>query len=306
MKINFSSLNLIHECLRKADYVLNRNLKKEDESSALTFGTAIHKALETWYGLPVKERALDASADTKRDIEMLSAGYTLDASRTGALEAIRQFVISASSLRSLDDGDKRSIENGIKILQAYFKQWADDKLEVVRDAEGKPMTELFLESVLLDTPALQITFFGTIDAILRHTETSHTFIADHKTTSALGTPFFNRIKPNHQYTGYLWLARQNKIVDTNLFLVNGVQVAKTKCEFARQVTERDESDYEEFKEVVIQGVETYLRALQASSFPMYAPNPCSNYGACQFLDVCSSPKQLRENILQAKFGGDKL
>jgi hypothetical protein len=297
VRINFSSLSIIHDCLRKAQYSLLLNLKNETESDATAFGSAIHKALEHWYCLPENKRVL-----SKEDNEIADVLVGMpDIECFDALASIQAFVKAAAPIRLLGDGDKRSISNGIKILKAYFKHYVNDGLEVVRDASGKPLVECAVSFQLYEDEGLVIEFFGTIDAVMRNKITGHVMVVDHKTTAALGSQFYNRIKPNHQYTGYLWGARECLGIDTHLFMVNGIQVAKTKSEFARQTTERFEEDYQELRSAVISAVRVLLQAIESNNFPMMAPSPCTMYGTCQYLDICSSPAKLRETIIQSKY-----
>jgi hypothetical protein len=131
VRINYSSLELINTCPRKANYILNQNLIDEDEGEALVFGSAIHKALESWYALPTQSRLLDTA--NEKIAKLWEAGNQdgLSELREGSpLEAIRQFIIRAAPLRGNDDS-KRSIEVGCKILRAYFKHYAGDMLEII-------------------------------------------------------------------------------------------------------------------------------------------------------------------------------
>lgn len=287
---------MIHTCLRKVEYSLVRKLKSDNESEATIFGSAIHKALEHWYSLKETERTLSAKESAQADILLHNANEP----HTGALESIRQYVLRGSALHGVADDDKRSLSNGIKILKAYFKLYQNDGLEIVCDSAG-PIVERNVEFKLYEDSEVEIHFFGTIDAILRNKASGHIMVTDHKTTSALGKEFYNRIKPNHQYTGYVLGARLCLGIDTNLFLVNGIQVAKTKTEFARQVTERTEDDFNELRAAVIHAVRTFLAAREVGFFPQHAPQPCTQYGGCQYLDICSSPTQLRETIINARY-----
>ena len=297
--INSSSLDLIQTCLRKADYILNQKLIKDEEASALAFGTSIHRALEHWYTLPLEERHLDKSL--YEQAELMGFGHGIDGIKHGALESIRQFVLARYEvLKLLDQGDKRGLSNGIKILIAYFKNYAKDSLVVLRDDEG-PFIERDFSFILQETPSLEIHYFGRIDVILQDIHTGTILIADHKTTAALGKEFYNRLKPNSQYAGYIMGAQKVFKLPTNLFMVNGIQVAKTKHEFARQITDRSPEDLEEFRESVIEIVHRWLRAQELDQYPMTAPNPCTFYGGCPFLDVCSAPQKLRPNIIKAKW-----
>ncbi len=301
VEINFSSLSIINDCMRKAQYSLLRNLRSNVESDALTAGKAIHKALEHWYTLPVQYRQL---TDNESEMADLLLAAPLDESGQvyeTALNSINEYVKAAESLKWLGAEDKRSLHNGIKILKAYFKHYADDGLEVLRDESGKPYIEREVEFIIHEDGEKVIKFHGTIDIILRNVISGQLFVADHKTTASLGSAFYNRIKPNHQYTGYIWAARECLGVNTDSFLVNGIQVAKTKSEFARQPTQRNEEDFEELKLAMIDASERILKAKDSGLFPQSAPNVCTSYGACPYLDICSVPKSLRETVIKAKY-----
>ena len=285
--------------MRKAEYSLIRKLKHNTESEATLFGSAIHKALEHWYCLPEDQRELstkDSSiADTLINLSIDSEPLT------GALESIRQFSLKAQPLQWLGDGDKRSIYNGIKILKSYFKHYLNDGLEVVLDENFLPYVEKEVEFKLYEDSRVVINYHGTIDMIVRNKISGHILVCDHKTTATLGSQFYNRIKPNHQYTGYVMAAQRCLGINTNMFLVNGIQVAKTKAEFARQTTERNLEDFNEMTSAVVASVYNLLGAIDSNNFPMSAPSSCTNYGSCAYLDICSSPGALRETIIQSKY-----
>lgn len=305
VEMNFSSLTVINDCLRKAEYMLLRNLRAETESEALTAGKAIHKALEHWYTLPPQYRQLTDVENEMADTLIASPLKEPSQPYETALDSINEYVKAAESLRWLGAEDKRSINNGVKILKAYFKHYADDGLEVLRDASGKPYIEREVEFIMHEDGEKVIKFHGTIDIILKNVISGQIFVADHKTTAALGSSFYNRIKPNHQYTGYIWAARECLGVNTDSFLVNGIQVAKTKSEFARQPTQRNEEDFQELKLAMIEASERIIKARDSGLFPQNSPSSCNTYGVCPYYDLCSVPKGLRETIIKAKYGGDK-
>lgn len=273
--------------------------KNNTESEATLFGSAIHKALEHWYCLPEEERSL-SDKDSKLADTLVNTKPN-DILIPGALGSIQHFCAKASPLLWLGEGDKRSPANGIKILKAYFKHYIDDGLEVVLDAEGKPLIEREVEFKLYEDDSLIINYHGTIDMVVKNKISGHTMVADHKTTSTLGSQFYNRIKPNHQYTGYVMAAQRCLGIDTNMFLVNGIQVAKTKAEFARQTTQRNQEDFNEMTQAVLHSIHTLLGCIESNNFPMSAPNSCTNYGSCTYLDICSSPASLRDTIISSKF-----
>jgi hypothetical protein len=278
--INNSSLDLIMTCPRKAYYLLERKLVSAEEAAAKIFGLAIHKGLQVYYGEPRETR------NTPGNIE----------------RAVLAFEGAAMPLTTqVDVTDKRSPGNGARILEKYFKSYADDNYAIVRDEKGEPYVERRFEFVLVDTPDLKIILFGTIDVILQELTSKVIYVTDHKTTSALGTEFNNRVKPNHQYTGYVMGAQKAFGLKTNLFMVNGIQVAKTKIEFSRLITDRNEDDFAEFTQTVTHAVKLYLDCKAKNEWAMNAPNPCTMYGGCAYRILCSSAPSLREQMIPGLF-----
>ena len=130
VKINFSSLDLINTCPRKAYYSLFRNLKQKDESEPLVFGKAVHAALEAWYVSPPETRHIPTKPTDKASLA-INAGICEDKSFINTVN--EKFITFASAfynfgkamrpLRNLDPTNKRSKENGIKIINNYFQKF---------------------------------------------------------------------------------------------------------------------------------------------------------------------------------------
>lgn len=272
VRINSSSLEIIQTCKRKAYYALHKGYVGQEESAALLFGTAVHKALEVWYSHPKAKRS-DA-----------------------APLAIEAFHKACESLQTLDATDKRHPNNGEKTLESYFEKYKDDPFEVLHDDYGSIVERRF-EFELYCDDYLKIIIFGTIDVVLKNIETGTIIIADHKTTSALGTDFYQRCKPNHQYTCYVMGAQKALGLKTDLFMVNGLQVAKTKKEFARQVTQRTPEDFNEFTQAVLWAVRAYLD----DTWPMGPVSSCTMWGGCGYRQICEVPASLRQNVIEAMF-----
>lgn len=273
--INSSSLDVINTCKKKSFYLLERNLKSPKVSQAMLFGTAIHKGLEIWY----QTKDQDASIDS--------------------------FKNECGELIALHEKDKRHPNNGIKILQNYFQTYKDDPFEIYRDEKG-PVVERDFEITLPGTiggDKITMVLFGRIDCIMRNRDTGEIIVCDHKTTSSLGVEFYNRIRPNHQYTTYLYAAREAMGLDTNKFLVNGIQVAKTKWDLARQFTERSKEDYDDLVNVYAYAVKEYLYCKEKNLWPMTAPNPCAMWGGCQYRSICEVPDAVREDLISNTYTG---
>lgn len=308
VRINSSSVSVIQECWRKASLTLDQGWRGKIESPALTFGSAIHKALEIFYSSERAERKLNSGCPGVWNI--IASGGNTDAHSSCVLcNAVRGFRDTHSPISELPPLDKRSLFNGVWILSHYFKTYIDDPFVTVKNKEGRPMVEESCEFVLHDDALLKITYFGTIDVILQNERTGMIVVCDHKTSSVVGQSFYNQLKPNHQYTGYLLAAKETLGLDTDTFLVNCLEVkAKPKTprgqdpKFPRQSTIRTKEDYQEFRDTIRMIVSQYLRLEALGIWPLGPKTACSNvYGPCQYLDVCAAPGNLRENILSAKF-----
>jgi len=236
--------------------------------------------------------------------ELTTLAYT---STTGYALTMSHGYAEAEHLRMLPDTDKRSLSSGVWTLGHYFNVYANDRYAVARDEHG-PMIERDFTLTLHEEVGLRIVLFGRIDLILRNMVTGQRLPADHKTSSQMGADFFNRIKPNHQYTGYVLGAEQVLGEPVSEFLINGIQVKPRPLTarggpptFSRQITTRTPEDFTEFRDVVVEATKRYLGWAASGVWPLGPVDACASWGRCEFLDVCSAPNALRTNILRSKF-----
>ena len=304
IRINHSSYSLISACKKKAYFALERGLVKQHESEALIFGRAVHAALEVWYTASIEFRRNRSSLCNDSIALMESGQAPIAHGRCVRCAAISAFFRVAEPLRVLESSDKRSLRNGAQILEAYFDVYAEDPFEVLTDSIG-PLCERTLEIVLTEDEETRVIFFGTLDAVLRNTKNGHIVLCDHKTTSALGQDFLQRIRPNWQYTAYMAAFRATYPEhDTRTFMSNGILVAKTKQSFARQFCEVDEGLISEWRISLLDlAYDWYARVKTKGPFPMNAPDPCCMWGACQYRTICEIPLNLQENVITANYKG---
>lgn len=307
VKINSSSISIIQECLRKAQYSLDLGWRAEAESPATLFGRAIHKALEVFYRGEPEERVLPKF----EFLERMAYGQPPPETNNDLIyRSVGAFLTEAAPLAGLPEGDKRSLQNGVWILSEYFKKFIDDPYVAYVDERG-PFVEREFTLRFHEDPTLIVDVFGTIDFAFRHITTGEILPGDHKTSSSLGfgdSSYYDRDKPNHQYT--LYMMGVNKVfgIPAENFMVNVIEVkAKPKTargsppNFPRQLTRRTEEDFDEIREVVMKAVMDYLQARGTNSWPMGGVDACTKYGGCQFKQVCASPKSMRETVLKNKF-----
>jgi len=304
VRINSSSLSVIQACPRKAKYVLHEKWQAKAKSPALVFGSAIHKALEVFYAWPKAVREIPENFVAHADL--MAHGHA-EPEKHFLYDAIAAFVRAAEPLRALPDTDKRSIASGVWLLGHYFKTYIADAYTTYIDADG-PVTERQFCVPLMEDGVLRIELHGQIDLVLRNEATGEILPGDHKTSSQMGSDFFNRVKPNHQYTGYLYGAQQALGIDSENFMVNGIGTKAKPLTarggpptFTRQITKRTPEDIAEFKAAIWEATTSYLRWLDSDVWPIGSVDSCALWGGCGFLDVCSAPNSLRQNILESKY-----
>lgn len=306
VRINSSSLSLLQTCARKSMYVLHQGWRAKSGSPPLVFGTAIHKALEIFYQQPKKKRGDPPDAAFDEIALTIAHGYEPPADNF-MFDAIKAFVKAAEPLKALPDTDKRSLASGTWLLSHYFRTYFNDTYVTHVDEHG-PVTERTFSVPLIESANLKIELFGTIDFVLRNEATGALLPGDHKTSSQMGNDFLNRIKPNHQYTGYLFGANHALGLESEDFLVNGIQVKARPLTargspptFTRQITKRTPDDFREFADAIDWAVRSYLKWEESECWPIGNVDACSMWGGCSYLDVCSAPNALRKNILEAKY-----
>lgn len=302
--INSSSLGLIKKCARKSFYSLHEGYLSRQTAPALVFGTAYHKALEVFRSHPRSERELPQ--DLFEQSVLIGQGQE-PTSDNYAYQTLKAFVQAAEPLKVLPDTDKRSISAGVWSLCHYMQAYWNDQY-VIHKVDGVPFCEQPFEFTFYEDKQLQIALHGQVDFILKNEVTEEILPGDYKTTSIMGVDFMSRLKPNHQYTFYLLAAQKVFGLTTDKFLIEGIQVKPKPLTarggpptFIRQITTRTEEDMLEFRDVILDAVNNYLRWEASGAWPLGDVDACAMYGSCQYLDVCASPSVLRQNILESKF-----
>jgi hypothetical protein len=309
VRINFSSLSIIQECAKKAEYLLLRSLRPNTEAPATIFGQAIHKALEAYYLAPRTKRNLPIGyAEAMKIIGI--GGWNSSFEEDAIFLAAKAFYVAAEPLVSLPPEDKRSIKSGIWTLTHYFENYSQDPYVILNDDKGPIVERNFsyaLGEYVFGRDIFNIELFGQIDCAFKNEETQEVLIADHKTTSRISS-FHNASRPNHQYTAYILGARKCLGINIDKLLINAIEVKaipKTSRgsgpQFFRQITDRDNGDFDDLEHTIIQSVKTFVSLKKENYFPMSAPGACAKYSGCQYLDVCSSPEKLREEIIKMKY-----
>lgn len=265
--ITFSGSSLSDlSCHRKAYYKHELGIVPESGTAA-KFGTAIHYALAEYYKTPWAARS----------VELL----------------IKAFTYKWDEVKPDSDDELRNISTAIKILTEYEKTFnGDERYKVYCDDQG-PFVERTFDVAFL--PGINIT--GTIDLVVEDTFSGDLLVMDHKTSRSLGQEFINKHRMSAQFAGYCFAVSALTGRNVDRYIVNGIQVAKTKQTIFRLVG--DISSYQ--KSLYMADVEFKVKNYVNDSLKVRAlDSQCSAYGGCPFLDACSASHQdLATNLLNS-------
>lgn len=271
-EINSSSLAVLQSCQRKSHYLFDLGFESK-ASAAADYGTLMHEALAAWYTLVPSTRSSSKDLLVERWNEVFDdSGF-------------------------IPPDEKRTKETGQKVLSDYFTAYKDDRWEVLLDEKGEPFIEREFEFVLVDSPAVKVTWFGTIDSIVQNRETGEIAVMDHKTSSSVGKEFCSRWEVNHQLTGYIMGCRHAFGLPVRKAIINGIQIAKTRSNIVRIETSRDDDDMREFTETVLASLRQWIMSTEKQFYPLASGFTCSAFAGCQFFEVCSVKSSYREAVL---------
>jgi RecB family exonuclease len=265
IELSNSRRETFDSCERKYFYRYCLNLvPKEPKSMAPFFGAAIHRALASWY------------REGDRD------------------KAMKEFAEEYAQWYDGKDED-RTVEVAYRILDAYFKRYSQDYLEV-----DSQMVEI---GASIDMGFCL--YRMRVDMIAKWN--GDLIIVDHK-TSKYPTSQFNILKPNHQLTGYCLGASEILGMPIRKVMLNilGTALRKRMKEgeeevtLVRDVTERSEEDFEEFRRGLAVTAQRLRRCLEEGYWPMRTKS-CSSFNGCEFLELCKSSEEARPFIMKTLY-----
>jgi hypothetical protein len=199
------------------------------------------------------------------------------------------------------EDNKRTKSVAAKLLQLYHERYVDSSIKIL--ASEMEFT--------LPIPDSGIALIGRIDKVIDWG--GAIYVMDHKTTSRLGAEFFNKIKPNMQFDGYVWAARQlgyptcSGVVMDALLVAKGLiipaQLAKLSP-LGRDISERTDEDIEGY----LNNVRRIVRDIgQCYIHDEWYENTesCCDFNECPYRRLCKESGSVRESIVKADYVVEK-
>lgn len=276
--LSSSTLEKFTTCPRSAKYYLIDKKVPTDTKSSLLFGRFIHKALEYRYA---NDGQL-ASSDIER----------------GQLDLLGKLFANYVA----PEGDFRTYDRAVQMVQEYNKSYSFEPFEVVRLADGKPATEIPFLLPLGTIDGIPVMWKGIIDLIIT-IEYQH-WVVDHKTTSVLGANYFAEFYLSAQGLGYIWAAQLLLKQVFRGLMINVLANRKpTKTgvaiEFARDKIFYNPDNVEEWTNNTLQIASDLIRCCERGFFPQHMKWCVGKYGKCPYYDVCTLERSQRQTMLES-------
>lgn len=299
--VDHSILSTFSTCHEKGRLSYVEHLQPRGGRPPLVFGIAFHAAVAAYYtSLSTKKEPIDVSR------KKAHAAFLAEVRKAGP------GVLPVSA----DSEEKRSVERGLYLLDAYIDKWAKQDLlweDVLRPDNGEPYIEMGFAVYFMDWKGVPVVCVGKIDRIRRYRVDNQLYNWETKTTGSGVRNYVEQIRPNHQITTYKWAAQEflNLNIAGTLFDVihisdrkvdgkfpNGIDIDK---DFARVETRRSPTDVKEFLYDLREATTEFLTLRDSGKARWHrnAPSACFMYGGCHFRDACNS--NLNPRILEDKY-----
>src|SRR3990167_5998090 len=270
---SWSMLAKYMTCHKAYNWRYDKMLTHERKSPAMSFGSTIHDGLATWY--------------KTKDLGATCASMELIGNELGLLP-------------DNESDPKHSIERARNILLKYVDRYATDDFTMT-------MVEVpFLVEVDMPNGENPFLFAGTIDGIaeIENQESEKLlYIAEHKTTTRMGTAYIKSFHPNNQITAYSWAL--SKYLDRTLYgtIINIIHILTKETNFIRHTTTRARWELERWEDDLRNIVRDIRRASKSGTWYLNT-SQCNMYGSCPYQTLCNAAPQNVERFIEAEYVTD--
>ena len=252
VKVDNFALTNFQTCPAKYELRIKQGWTTRRRSSALSFGGGFHEGLAVWYKTYDLAQALTAIVEKWDD--------------------------------TVSVDDYRTKEKAVQVMIEYVKHYPQENFKVVGIESGAPMIEIpfVLDTGMVCEDGDPIEYGGIFDGLVDFN--GQLWVFEHKTTSQLGSYYFNQFKPNNQVTGYIWAAEQLSGRKVQGAIINAIGVYKTGAtKFERGMTARHSQELKDWMENV-RLVCNQIKQAERTGYSQ-STNACTLYGQCEYHSV---------------------
>lgn len=273
---NTSSLELAKECPRKYYLAYRQGWASRRTSYHLVFGGIYAQALELYH-------RLRANAGLHSEGLFATVTFALTATwRDGEPWA--------------SDDNRKNRQTLIRSIVWYLEEFENDACKTVVLADGRAAVELSSRFAHPSNPDILLCQHN--DRLVEYA--GDVYIQDQKTTgSSLGSYYFKKFDMSSQMSQYSVAAEIVWRVPVKGVMIDAAQIAVGFTAFSRGFTFRTSDQNVEWLDESYYHIRKIWEA-QAAGFPRNDA-ACGNYGGCQFVDICSKSRHVREEFLRTNF-----
>lgn len=199
----------------------------------------------------------------------------------------------------------KSLERMAGAMEYYFSQYpmGQDRATPLTLPGGKKGIEFsFAEPLEIAHPETgdPILYCGRMDMLVEYD--GMVLGEDDKTASQLGASWPKQWDLRSQFTGYTWGALHSAGVKLDGFLVRGVSILKTKYDTMQAITQRPAWQLDRWYEQLLRDTKRMIRCWEEGYWDYSLDHACTEYGGCQFRNVClmKDPQRLLEQQFQRR------
>ena len=183
----------------------------------------------------------------------------------------------------------KSANRTVGALEYYFSQYplgSDNAIPLDLPGGKKAIEFSFAEPIDILHPETgnPMIYCGRMDMLCSLDNMS--LGEDDKTTSQLGASWPRQWDLRSQFTGYVWGAKRAAGIKLDGFLVRGVSILKTKYDTLQAITYRPDWQIDRWYGQLLRDVKRMIASWQEGYFDLNLDHACSEYGGCQFRQVC--------------------
>lgn len=291
-------LSTLMSCARLTDFRFNHHLQStRGKSNSLEVGSIIHKGLEIAYKL----RMFGHTRINAEQTGLIAAKLYADGCQYCAGFIPTETELKPKCGHSIDEypgvqntpfSDSEaeayqvSVERAIKTLEEYFDYYKNDHWVTLA-------TEQVVGKVLYEDDDIRILWKAKLD--WKVDTNQGIFPVDHKTSKQRR----EKLKLNNQFIG------QCLVMGTRQMIVNEIGLQKTLKpteKFLRPpISYSSEALFEWQSEILPYWGYKLLDYYETGYYPPNYTHCDNKFGKCQFVEVCSSDKNMRETELRMKF-----
>lgn len=277
-----TSLGTLKECPQKYKLSIVDGWRPKRQSTNLSFGSHIHKA-----------------------IERFESHIAQGLAREDALHKIVRGALEES--RGMEPYKTKSRETLLYSIVDYVDHYSADRTKTVKLSDGTAACELSfrtpMDLVFPNHILKTITFCGHLDRVTYLEGTP--YVVDMKTTmNTLGGDssfrFFAGFDPDSQFSGYCFGSHAEYGIPVRGVIVEGIQIAKTFTRFERGISHRTFAQIDEWRTDTSVWIGHAVQYAEMNYWPRNEKS-CHKWGGCAFRGICGRDPHVRDAFLATDF-----